>query len=59
MASQDTTRDNPSQNSGTRRDENRGQSNRPRGTRMASDATGINPEDSGPIDPRMPNMPPA
>lgn len=27
--------------------------------RPASDATGINPEDTEPIDPEMPNMPPA
>ncbi len=33
--------------------------NRPSRTRMASDATGVNPEDSAPIDPRMPNLPPA
>lgn len=33
--------------------------NRPHGTRTARDSTGINPEDRGPIDPRMPHMPPA
>lgn len=27
--------------------------------RSASDATGINPRDREPIDPKMPNMPPA
>ncbi len=32
---------------------------RPSRTRMAGDATGVNPEASAPIDPRMPNMPPA
>ena len=30
-----------------------------RATRKASDATGINAADRGPIDPRMPSLPPA
>ena len=32
---------------------------RPSGTSTARDATGINPENEEPIDPDMPNMPPA
>jgi hypothetical protein len=44
---------------GTRRGESRSQPLAQRRTRMASDATGINPKDSAPIDPRMPNLPPA
>jgi hypothetical protein len=31
----------------------------PDGTRTAASATGINPKGHGPIDPRMPNLPPA
>lgn len=30
-----------------------------RGYRTARDSTGVNPKDEGPIDPRMPHMPPA
>ena len=29
------------------------------GTRTARDSTGVNPDAHGPIDPRMPHMPPA
>jgi hypothetical protein len=32
--------------------------NNPQGYRCARDSTSLNPEDHGPIDPRMPNMPP-
>ncbi len=59
MAAQDTTPDKPSHDAGTRRGERRAEPVQQRRTRMASDATSINPEDSGPIDPRMPNLPPA
>lgn len=31
----------------------------PKGGRTARDSTGINPQDREPIDPKMPNMPPA
>ncbi len=31
----------------------------PGGKRSAASATGINPDTQGPIDPRMPNLPPA
>jgi hypothetical protein len=59
MAHADTTPDKPSHTSGTPRGEDRSVPASERPTRMASDATGINPKDSGPIDPRMPNLPPA
>ncbi len=59
MAIQDTTPDSPSHDLGTRKGENRAAPVKQRRTRMASDATSINPEDSAPIDPRMPQMPPA
>ena len=59
MAYEDTKRDSPSHTPGTTRGEDRaGQLSRNR-TRTASDATGINPQDAAPIDPRMPQMPPA
>ncbi|MEO6964430.1 MAG: hypothetical protein ABI076_00865 [Acidobacteriaceae bacterium] len=54
-----TTPDAPSHTPGTAKGENRADPVQQRRTRMASDATGINPEASGPIDPRMPHMPPA
>ncbi len=59
MTHQDTTPDAPSHLSGVPKGEDRAQPLSQRRTRMASDATGINPEASGPIDPRMPNLPPA
>ncbi|MEO6966810.1 MAG: hypothetical protein ABI076_13100 [Acidobacteriaceae bacterium] len=59
MAHQDTTPDKPSHAPGTPRGENRAKPLDERRTRMASDATGINPQDRAPIDPRMPNLPPA
>lgn len=55
----DTTPDAPSHTPGTAKGENRAEPVQQRRTRMASDATGINPDASGPIDPRMPHMPPA
>lgn len=33
--------------------------NRPSGTSTARSSTGVNPEAEEPIDPKMPNMPPA
>lgn len=59
MTHPDTTPDKPSHTAGTPRGESRAKPLDSRRTRMASDATGINPEASGPIDPRMPNLPPA
>ena len=59
MARADVTSDKPSHTPGTPRGENRSAPASESPTRMASDATGINPEASGPIDPRMPNLPPA
>jgi hypothetical protein len=62
MAQQDTATNPPTpdaHDAGVRRGESRSEPLAQRRTRMASDATGINPEDSGPIDPRMPNLPPA
>jgi hypothetical protein len=59
MAFKDTTPDKPSHDLGTRRGENRADSLQQRRTRTASDASGINPEDRAPIDPRMPHLPPA
>jgi len=35
------------------------EADRPTGTRTARISTSINPEDEEPIDPNMPNMPPA
>jgi hypothetical protein len=59
MANEDTTGDAPSHDAGVRRGEDRSVPVAQRRTRMASDATGINPQDEAPIDPRMPNLPPA
>jgi hypothetical protein len=59
MAYQDTTPDAPSHQPGSRKGENRAQPVSQRPTRMTSDASGINPDDRKPIDPRMPIMPPA
>lgn len=57
MAPQDTTAAKPSQPAGIRRDDNSAAPGHP--TRMASDASGINPEDRAPIHPSMPHLPPA
>ncbi len=59
MAHDDTTRDAPSHTPGTPKGEDYAPPATQRPTRMMSDATGINPADSRPIDPRMPIMPPA
>lgn len=57
MTQPDTTID--THQAGTSKGEDRAKPLQQRMTRMASDATGINPKDCGPIDPRMPNLPPA
>lgn len=66
MASEDVTPDLPSHTPGTPRGEERLQRHgREAGRatrtpdRTARDSTSINPEARGPIDPRMPHMPPA
>lgn len=42
-----------------RHDRGTSHAGRPQGKRTMRDATGINPDDRAPIDPRMPHMPPA
>lgn len=63
MVRQDTTPDTPSHTPGTHRGEAWVRTNKEAGregnTRTARDATSVNAEKRGPIDPRMPNMPPA
>lgn len=63
MAHQDTTPGKPSHTPGTSKGEERERKHGDPGwqgaTRIARDATTINPEKRGPIDPRMPQMPPA
>ena len=59
MGFQDTTVDKPSHDTGTRRGEDRAAPKQERPTRMANDATGINLENRGPINPVMPQLPPA
>ena len=59
MAFQDTTPDKPSHDTGTRKGEDRADPLPQRRTRTASDATGINVDTRGPINPAMPHMPPA
>jgi hypothetical protein len=59
MAHEDTKRDRPSQVTSVRQGEERVQPKRVRTTRLAGDASGINVLDRKPIDPRMPNLPPA
>jgi len=59
MAFQDPNVDKPAHDAGLRKGEEQAAPVQRRRTRMASDATSINPEDSAPIDPRMPNLPPA
>ncbi len=59
MALQDTTADEPSHDTGTRKGEDSAVPLDQRRTRMARDASGINPDARAPIDPRMPNLPPA
>lgn len=59
MAHDDATPDAPTHTRGTTRSEDRAAPAAQRPTRMAGDATGINVADRKPIDPRMPNLPPA
>ena len=74
MAQHDTSRDAPSHDTGTgkgeekvssdgkesgRHDLGTSHADRPAGGSTARDSTGINPDDKEPIDPNMPNMPPA
>lgn len=63
MARQDTTFDKPSHTPGNNKGEEL-QSKRPEPgregkTAKARSSTSINPEATGPIDPRMPHLPPA
>lgn len=64
MAKQNTSADAPSHTRGTRKGEeqsHRGRSNggAPRRLRTSRDSTSINADKRAPIDPRMPDMPPA
>jgi hypothetical protein len=59
MTHHDSTSEMPAHDLGTRRGENRPEPLIVRRTRSAHDASGINPEDRAPIDPRMPHLPPA
>ncbi len=59
MAPQNASPTTDSHQPGSRKGEDRAKPLGQRETRMASDATSINPADSAPIDPRMPSMPPA
>jgi hypothetical protein len=63
MARQDTTFDKPSHTPGTNKGEElQGKSPEPGRegkTATARSSTSINPKAAGPIDPRMPNLPPA
>jgi hypothetical protein len=63
MTHQDTRPDSPAHTPGTRKGEaqsGRGNSKNPANkTRTSRDATTINPEKRAPIDPRMPDLPPA
>lgn len=59
MAHDDVRPDLPSHTKGTPKGEERAAPSATRPTRLTSDATSINPQDAGPIDPRMPIFPPA
>lgn len=74
MVKQDTTPDAPAHTPGTSRGEEKIEkegkepgrhdtsaegTDRPTGTSTARNSTSINAEEEGPIDPKMPNMPPA
>lgn len=59
MTKQDTTPDAPSHTPGTAKGEEQAQGKTKEPGRTARDSTSINPDERGPIDPRMPNMPPA
>ncbi|MEO8727110.1 MAG: hypothetical protein ABI383_13435 [Acidobacteriaceae bacterium] len=61
MGRQETTRDAPSHSTGNRKGEelgNKFSTGWEGDTRTARDATSINADKRGPIDPRMPQMPP-
>ena len=59
MAHDDVKPDAPSHTIGTPKGEDLAKPLKDRMTRMASDATGINVADRKPINPKMPNLPPA
>jgi hypothetical protein len=63
MARQHTTPDSPSHTSGTNRGEELSRKSpepgREAATANARSSTSINPRAAGPIDPRMPHLPPA
>ncbi len=63
MAKQETTPDAPTHTPGTAKGEERledgAEPGREGAGRTARDSTSINPDKEGPIDPSMPNMPPA
>jgi hypothetical protein len=63
MARQDTTFDKPSHTPGTNRGERlsskRAEPGREGKTATARSSTSINPRSAGPVDPRMPHLPPA
>ena len=59
MAKQDAQPDTSAHAVGIRRGESRGRPLAQRPTRLAKDATGINLDQRGPINPKMPHLPPA
>ncbi|MBA2731735.1 MAG: hypothetical protein H0U54_02465 [Acidobacteria bacterium] len=59
MMKQDTTPDAPSHTPGTAKGEERSKDEAEEPGNTARDSTSINPDKRGPIDPRMPDMPPA
>lgn len=59
MVKQDANPDTPAHATGIRKGESRAEPLAQRGTRTAKDATGINLDQRGPINPKMPQMPPA
>lgn len=59
MVKQDATPATSAHSVGNRKGESRGRPLAERPTRRASDATGINLSQRGPINPKMPQMPPA
>jgi hypothetical protein len=59
MVKQDAAPDTPAHATGIRKGESRAEPVAQRSTRVAKDATGINLDQRGPIDPRMPQLPPA
>lgn len=59
MTHDDTTPESPAHTRGVPKGEELAKPAAERPTRMACDATGINVADRKPIDPRMPNLPPA